>query len=146
MTKDDRQAFEVPDRLFEYVRAVVDNRALATVLLFLLSLLLVGIDNIAGILAVLLIGFLLIDRFETVRRCVVIGGAAWVITLAIGAMALALPSRCSLTPALYSTCLVLSWRLPCASYSFVAEHCITKATSKGNSMPIACLRPVSRTA
>ena len=50
MTKDDRQAFEVPDRLFEYVRSVVDNRALATVLLFLLSLLLIGIDNIAGIL------------------------------------------------------------------------------------------------
>ena len=43
MTKDDRQAFEVPDRLFEYVRSVVDNRALATVLLFLLSLLLIGI-------------------------------------------------------------------------------------------------------
>lgn len=88
MTKDDRQAFEVPDRLFEYVRAVVDNRALATVLLFLLSLLLIGIDNIAGILAVLLIGFLLIDRFEIVRRCVVIGGAAWVMTLAIGTVAL----------------------------------------------------------
>lgn len=83
MTKDDRQAFEVPDRLFEYVRAVVDNRALATVLLFLLSLLLIGIDNIAGILAVLLVGFLLIDRFEIVRRCVVIGGAAWAMTLAI---------------------------------------------------------------
>lgn len=88
MTKDDRQAFEVPDRLFEYVRAVVDNRALATVLLFLLSLLLIGIDNIAGVLAVLLVGFLLIDRFEIVRRCVVIGGAAWAMTLAIGAMAL----------------------------------------------------------
>ena len=56
MTKDDRRVFEVPDRLFEYIRAVVDNRALATVLLFLLSLLLVGIDNIVGILAVLLIG------------------------------------------------------------------------------------------
>ena len=88
MTKDDRRVFEVPDRLFEYIRAVVDNRALATVLLFLLSLLLIGIDNIVGILAVLLIGFLLIDRFEIVRRCVVIGGAAWTITLAIGAMAL----------------------------------------------------------
>lgn len=88
MTKDDRRAFEVPDRLFEYVRAVVDNRALATVLLFLLSLLLIGIDNIVGILAVLLIGFLLIDRFEIVRRCVVIGGAAWTIALAIGSMAL----------------------------------------------------------
>lgn len=88
MTKDDRQAFEVPDRLFEYVRAVVDNRALATVLLFLLSLLLISIDNIAGVLAVLLVGFLLIDRFEIVRRCVVIGGAAWAMTLAIGAMAL----------------------------------------------------------
>ena len=88
MTKDDKQAFEVPDRHFGYVRAVVDNRALATVLLFLLSLLLIGIGNIAGILAVLLIGFLLIDRFEIVRRCVVIGGAAWVMTLAIGAMAL----------------------------------------------------------
>lgn len=88
MTKDDRRAFEVPDRLFEYVRAVVDNRALATVLLFLLSLLLIGIDNIAGILTVLLAGFLLIDRFEIVRRCMVIGGAAWAMTLAIGAMAL----------------------------------------------------------
>ena len=88
MTKDDRRVFEVPDRLFEYIRAVVDNRALATVLLFLLSLLLIGIDNIVGILAVLLIGFLLIDRFEIVRRCVVIGGAAWTTTLAIGAMAL----------------------------------------------------------
>lgn len=88
MTKDDRQAFEVPDRLFEYVRSVVDNRALATVLLFLLSLLLIGIDNIVGILAVLLVGFLLIDRFEIVCRCVVIGGAAWAMTLAIGAMAL----------------------------------------------------------
>ena len=88
MTKDDRQAFEVPDRLFEYVRSVVDNRALATVLLFLLTLLLIGIDNIAGILAVLLVGFLLIDRFEIVRRCMVIGGAAWAMTLAIGAIAL----------------------------------------------------------
>lgn len=88
MTKDDRQAFEVPDRLFEYIGAVVDNRVLATVLFFLLSLLLIGIDNIAGILAVLLIGFLLIDRFEIVRRCVVIGGAAWAMTLAIGTMAL----------------------------------------------------------
>lgn len=88
MTKDDRQAFEVPERLFEYVRSVVDNRALATVLLFLLSLLLIGIDNIVGILAVLLVGFLLIDRFEIVCRCVVIGGAAWAMTLAIGAMAL----------------------------------------------------------
>lgn len=88
MTKDDRQAFDVPDRLFEYVRSVVDNRALATVLLFLLSLLLIGIDNIAGILTVLLVGFLLIDRFEIVRRCMVIGGAAWAMTLAIGAMAL----------------------------------------------------------
>ena len=88
MTKDDRRVFEVPDRLFEYVRAVVDNRALATVLLFMLSLLLIGIDNIVGILAVLLIGFLLIDRFEIVRRCVVIGGAAWTLTLAIGALAL----------------------------------------------------------
>lgn len=57
MTKDDRQAFEVPDRLFECVRSVVDNRALATVLLFLLSLLLIGIDNIVGIMAVLLVGF-----------------------------------------------------------------------------------------
>lgn len=67
MTKDDRRVFEVPDRLFEYIRAVVDNRALATVLLFLLSLLLIGIDNIVGILAVLLISFLLIDRLSLIH-------------------------------------------------------------------------------
>ena len=121
MTKDDRQAFEVPDRLFEYVRSVVDNRALATVLLFLLSLLLIGIDNIVGILAVLLVGFLLIDRFEIVRRCMVIGGAAWAMTLAIGAMALgASKGRCCSMPALYSTCLALCWRLPRACCSCVA--------------------------
>ena len=88
MTKDDSQAFEVPDRLFEYVRSVVDNRALATVLLFLLSLLLIGIDNIVGILAVLRVGFLLIDRFEFACRCVVLGGAAWAMTSALGSMAL----------------------------------------------------------
>lgn len=139
MTKDDRQAFEVPDRLFEYVRAVVDNRALATVLLFLLSLLLIGIDNIAGVLAVLLVGFLLIDRFEIVRRCVVIGGAAWAMTLAIGAMALgASKGRCCSMPALYSTCLALCWRLPCACCSFAAAPCTTMATSRASSMPIVC--------
>lgn len=134
MTKDDRQAFEVPDRLFEYVRSVVDNRALATVLLFLLSLLLIGIDNIVGILAVLLVGFLLIDRFEIVCRCVVIGGAAWAMTLAIGAMALggASKGRCCSMPALYSTCLALCWRLPRACCSCVAAPCTTRATSRAS--------------
>ena len=125
MTKDDRQAFEVPDRLFEYVRSVVDNRALATVLLFLLSLLLIGIDNIVGILAVLLVGFLLIDRFEIVCRCVVIGGAAWAMTLAIGAMALGGIEG----PVLF---------LPRACCSCVAAPCTTRATSRASSMPIVC--------
>lgn len=139
MTKDDRQAFEVPDRLFEYVRAVVDNRALATVLLFLLSLLLIGIDNIAGILAVLLVGFLLIDRFEIVRRCVVIGGAAWAMTLAIGAMALGGIEG----PVLFDAGFVFNMlgfvlALPCACCSFAAAPCTTMATSRASSMPIVC--------
>ncbi|MFR2031993.1 MAG: hypothetical protein ACLS3M_11805 [Collinsella sp.] len=147
MTKDDKRAFEVPDRLFEYVRAVVDNRALATVLLFLLGLLLIGIDNIAGILAVLLIGFVLIDRFEIVRRCVVIGGAAWVMTLAIGAMALGgIEGPVLFDAALYSTCLALSWRSPCASCSFAAALCTTRAMSRVSSIPTACLPPVFRIA
>lgn len=139
MTKDDRQAFEVPDRLFEYVRSVVDNRALATVLLFLLSLLLIGIDNIAGILAVLLVGFLLIDRFEIVRRCVVIGGAAWAMTLAIGAMALGgIEGPVLFDAGFVFNMLGLCWRLPCACCSFAAAPCTTMATSRASSMPIVC--------
>jgi len=138
MTKDDRQAFEVPDRLFEYVRSVVDNRALATVLLFLLSLLLIGIDNIAGILAVLLVGFLLIDRFEIVRRCMVIGGAAWAMTLAIGAMALGGIEG----PVLFDAGFVfnmLGFVLALAACcSCAAAPCTTRATNRASSMPIVC--------
>ena len=138
MTKDDRRVFEVPDRLFEYIRAVVDNRALATVLLFLLSLLLIGIDNIVGILAVLLIGFLLIDRFEIVRRCVVIGGAAWTITLAIGAMALGgIGEPVFFDAAFVFTCLALCWRSPSVSCLLRARPCITRVMSKASSMPTA---------
>ena len=147
MTKDDGQAFEVPDRLFEYVKAVVDNRALATVLLFLLSLLLIGIDDIAGILAVLLIGFLLIDRFETVRRCVVICGAAWVITLAIGAMALG----GIVEPVFFDAGFVFNMlgfvlALAVCVLFFCGRALYYQGYEQGNSMPIACLRPVSRTA
>ena len=76
------------DETFERVRAVVDSRLLATVLLFLLSLLVVGIDNVVGILVVLFAGFVLLDRYLSVRRCIVIGGAAWMIVLAIGGIAL----------------------------------------------------------
>lgn len=76
------------DETFERVRAVVDSRLLATVLLFLLSLLVVGVDNIVGILVVLFVGFVLLDRYLSVRRCIVIGGAAWMIVLVIGAIAL----------------------------------------------------------
>ena len=139
MTKDDRQAFEVPDRLFDFVRSVVDNRALATVLLFLLSLLLIGIDNIVGILAVLLVGFLLIDRFEIVRRCVVIGGAAWAMTLAIGAMALGGIEG----PVLFDAGFVFNMlgfvlALAACVCSCAAEPCTTRATNRASSMPIVC--------
>lgn len=76
------------DETFERVRAVVDSRLLATALLFLLSLLVIGIDNVIGVLVVLFVGFVLLDRYLSVRRCIVIGGAAWMIVLAIGAIAL----------------------------------------------------------
>ncbi|MFR7798346.1 MAG: hypothetical protein ACLU37_09905 [Collinsella sp.] len=148
MTKDDKRAFEVPDRLFEYVRAVVDNRALATVLLFLLGLLLIGIDNIAGILAVLLIGFVLIDRFEIVRRCVAVGGAAWVMTLAIGAMALGGIGG----PVLFDAGFVFNMLGLCLGARrvrpvlFAAALCTTRAMSRVSSIPTACLPPVFRIA
>lgn len=76
------------DETFERVRAVVDSRLLATVLLFLLSLFVVGVDNVVGILVMLFVGFVLLDRYLSVRRCIVIGGAAWIIVLAIGGIAL----------------------------------------------------------
>ena len=87
-TDDGRFSRFMSDETFERVRAVVDSRLLATVLLFLLSLLVVGIDNFAGVLVALFAGFVLLDRYLSVRRCIVIGGAAWMIVLAIGAIAL----------------------------------------------------------
>lgn len=105
----------------------------------MLSLLLIGIDNIAGILAVLLVGFLLIDRFEIVRRCVVIGGAAWAMTLAIGAMALGGIEG----PVLFDAGFVFNMlgfvlALAVCVLFFAAVLCTTRATSGASSMPIVC--------
>ena len=47
----------MPDRLFEYVSQSSTTARAYVVLLFLLSLLLIGIDALAGILAVLLVSF-----------------------------------------------------------------------------------------
>lgn len=115
MTKDDRRVFEVPDRLFEYIRAVVDNRALATVLLFLL-----------------------IDRFEIVRRCVVIGGAAWTTTLAIGAMALGgIGGPVFFNAAFVFNMLGFVLALAVCVCSFAGVPCITRVMSRASSVPTA---------
>lgn len=72
------------DDLFERLDAIAGNRACSMVALALALLVIVGTGNLLVFLVLLLGGFLLIDRFETVRRCVVLGGVSWLAVVLLG--------------------------------------------------------------
>lgn len=72
--------------LLERVRRVVDNRIVSIVMLFILLVVLVGVENILMFLAFMLVGYILIDRFVNVRRCIVMGGLSWLFVIFVGRM------------------------------------------------------------
>ena len=72
------------DEVLERLRSFLDNRTLAIVLLFSLLFVLVGLNDIVLFLILLLVGFLACDRFVNVRRCVILGGAAWLAIALLG--------------------------------------------------------------
>lgn len=72
--------------VFDHIRPVLDNRILAIVMLFILLVVVVGIQNLLPFLVLLFGGYVLIDRFVNVRRCIVMGGAMWLMVILFGAI------------------------------------------------------------
>ncbi|WP_239284994.1 HAMP domain-containing sensor histidine kinase [Collinsella sp. An2] len=79
-------AAESNAELLERVRRIVDNRIVSIVMLFVLLVAVVGAENLLMFLILMLVGYILIDRFVNVRRCIVMGGLAWLLVIFVGRM------------------------------------------------------------
>ena len=72
------------EALLERLRAVADSRIVAAAVLVALLFAIVGLDNLLPFLVLLFVGYVLLDRFVNVRRCVVMGGVAWLAVVLAG--------------------------------------------------------------
>ena len=72
------------DDLLDRARAVADSRIVSTTVLVCLLLGIIGLDNILVFLAALFTGYVLLDRFVSARRAIVLGGAAWFLVILAG--------------------------------------------------------------
>lgn len=66
------------------MRNILDSRLLSIVVLVLISFSVVAGENFPAFLIVVVVGYMLIDRFITARRAVTLGGLAWFIVLFLG--------------------------------------------------------------
>lgn len=74
------------DELLDTFRRILDSRVLSVAVLALLSFTILARENGIAFLIVLGAGYILIDRFLTVRRAVTLGGSAWFLLVFIGNM------------------------------------------------------------
>ena len=72
------------DELLAKMRNILDSRLLSIVVLVLISFSVVAGENFPAFLIVVVVGYMLIDRFITARRAVALGGLAWFIVLFLG--------------------------------------------------------------
>lgn len=72
------------DELLAKMRNILDSRLLSIVVLVLVSFSVVAGENFPAFLIVVVVGYMLIDRFITARRAVTLGGLAWFIVLFLG--------------------------------------------------------------
>lgn len=72
------------DELLDRLRALLDSRLLSLVVLVLLSFAVVARESFVAFLIALVVGYMLIDRFLTVRRAVTLGGSAWFTVIFLG--------------------------------------------------------------
>lgn len=70
--------------LKELISRVLDSRVVSVALLFVLLVMLLGIEHFILFACALFLGYILVDRFANVRRCVVLGGTAWLLMLFAG--------------------------------------------------------------
>ena len=74
------------ESLAGHLRAVIDSKVVAAVVLGALLVAVVGLGNLIVLLACYLLLYMLLDRFVTVRRCISIGGTAWLCVLVAGGL------------------------------------------------------------
>ena len=72
------------DELLNRARAVLDSRIVAMAVLVCLLFGIVGFDNVLLLIALLFVGYVLLDRFVSVRRAVVLGGTSWFLVILTG--------------------------------------------------------------
>lgn len=72
------------DELLAKMRNILDSRLLSIVVLVLISFSVVAGENFPAFLIVVVVGYMLIDRFITARCAVTLGGLAWFIVLFLG--------------------------------------------------------------
>lgn len=72
------------DELLAKIRNILDSRLLSIVVLVLISFSVVAGENFPAFLIVVVVGYMLIDRFITARRAVTLGGLAWFLVLFLG--------------------------------------------------------------
>lgn len=72
------------DELLVKMRNILDSRLLSIVVLVLISFSVVAGENFPAFLIVVVVGYMLIDRFITARRAVTLGGLAWFLVLFLG--------------------------------------------------------------
>lgn len=72
------------DELLAKMRNILDSRLLSIVVLVLISFSVVAGENFPAFLIVVVVGYMLIDRFITARRAVTLGGLAWFLVLFLG--------------------------------------------------------------
>ena len=80
-----------------HARTILDSRIVSTTVLVLLLLLIIGLRNLPMLAVILFIGYILADRFLAVRRCVTLGGTAWLVVLLAGNVLMGQMGRFPLT-------------------------------------------------
>lgn len=81
----------------DHARTILDSRIVSCTVLVLLLLLIVHISNFIMFAVLLFVGYVLADRFVAVRRCITLGGTAWLVVLLLGNVLMAHLGRVPLT-------------------------------------------------
>ena len=74
------------DTFVSRLLAITGSKLVSTGVLLCLLLMILGFDRPFSVVVLLFIGYLIADRFIEARRCVVLGGTAWVIVLFLGSV------------------------------------------------------------
>lgn len=74
------------DTFVSRLLAITGSKLVSTGVLLCLLLIILGFDRPFSVVVLLFIGYLIADRFIEARRCVVLGGTAWVIVLFLGSV------------------------------------------------------------